>query len=111
MPSRSSSATGTRGGSGFWDFFFFLGSLVPAMLVGVALGNVIRGIPLNENGDYTGTFLELLNPYSLLVGVTGLVLLVTHGASWLAVKAEGPCTSVPSSGARRCSSSASCSPW
>jgi len=72
-----------------WDAFFFLGSLVPSLLVGVALGNVIRGIPLNEAGDYTGTFLELLNPYSLLVGVTGLVLLVTHGASWLAVKAEG----------------------
>jgi cytochrome d ubiquinol oxidase subunit II len=73
-----------------WDAFFFLGSLAPALLVGCALGNVIRGIPLNGNGDYTGTFVELLNPYSLLVAVTGLVLLVTHGASWLAVKAEGP---------------------
>ena len=39
---------------GFWDFCFFVGSLVPALLVGVALGNVIRGIPLNEAGDYTG---------------------------------------------------------
>ncbi len=75
---------------GFWDLCFFAGSLVPSLLVGVALGNVIRGIPLDEAGDYTGTFLELLNPYSLLVGVTGLVLLVTHGASWLAVKTEGP---------------------
>ena len=72
-----------------WDATFFLGSLAPALLVGVALGNVIRGIPLNANGDYTGTFLDLLNPYSLLVGVTGLALLVTHGASWLAVKTEG----------------------
>jgi cytochrome d ubiquinol oxidase subunit II len=77
------------GWHGFWDFCFFAGSLVPSLLVGVALGNVIRGIPLNEAGDYTGTFVELLNPYSLLVGVTGLVLLVTHGASWLAVKTEG----------------------
>jgi len=74
----------------FWDFCFFAGSLVPALLVGVALGNVIRGVPLNEAGDYTGTFLDLLNPYSLLVGVTGLVLLATHGVSWLAVKTEGP---------------------
>jgi cytochrome d ubiquinol oxidase subunit II len=73
-----------------WDAAFFGGSLVPALLVGVALGNVIRGIPLNDAGDYTGTFLELLNPYSLLVGVTGLVLLITHGVSWLAVKTEGP---------------------
>ena len=73
-----------------WDAAFFVGSLVPAILVGCALGNVIRGVPMNETGDYTGTFLDLLNPYSLLVAVTGLVLLVTHGASWLAVKTEGP---------------------
>ena len=73
-----------------WDGAFFLGSLVPALLVGCALGNVIRGVPMDAGGNYTGTFLELLNPYSLLVGVTGLVLLLTHGASWLAVKAEGP---------------------
>ena len=73
-----------------WDAAFFVGSLVPAILVGCALGNVIRGVPLNAAGEYTGTFLDLLNPYALLVAVTGLALLVTHGASWLAVKAEGP---------------------
>jgi len=71
-----------------WDGAFFLGSLVPALLVGCALGNVIRGVPLDANGDYMGTFLDLLNPYSLLVAVTGLFLIVTHGAAWLAVKAE-----------------------
>src|SRR5450756_2458162 len=52
-------------------------------------GNVIRGVPMNANGDYTGTFLQLLNPYSLLVAVTGLFLIVTHGAAWLALKSEG----------------------
>ena len=72
-----------------WDGAFFLGSLVPALLVGVALGNVIRGVPMDVRGNYTGTFLELLNPYALLVGVTGLFLIVQHGAAWLAVKAEG----------------------
>ena len=72
-----------------WDGAFFLGSLVPAILVGCALGNVIRGVPMNANGDYTGTFLQLLNPYSLLVAVTGLFLIVTHGAAWLALKSEG----------------------
>jgi cytochrome d ubiquinol oxidase subunit II len=72
-----------------WDGAFFLGSLVPSLLVGVALGNVIRGVPLDAQGNYTGTFLELLNPYSLLVGVTGLFLIVQHGAAWLAVKSEG----------------------
>jgi cytochrome d ubiquinol oxidase subunit II len=77
------------GWKGVWDGAFFLGSLVPSLLVGVALGNVIRGVPLDANGDYTGTFLELLNPYSLLVGVTGLALIVNHGVSWLAVKTEG----------------------
>ncbi len=72
-----------------WDGAFFLGSLVPSLLVGVALGNVIRGVPLDAQGNYTGTFLELLNPYSLLVGVTGLLLITQHGAAWLAVKSEG----------------------
>jgi len=72
-----------------WDAGFFVGSLLPALLAGVALGNVIRGVPLDGNGDYTGTFLELLNPYSLLIGVTGLALFATHGAAWLAYKTEG----------------------
>jgi cytochrome d ubiquinol oxidase subunit II len=72
-----------------WDGAFFVGSLVPSVLVGCALGNVIRGVPMNANGDYTGTFLQLLNPYSLLVAVTGLFLIVTHGAAWLALKSEG----------------------
>ncbi|HEX5642933.1 MAG TPA: cytochrome d ubiquinol oxidase subunit II, partial [Thermoleophilia bacterium] len=75
--------------SGVWDAAFFVGSLVPSVLVGVALGNVIRGVPMDAQGNYIGTFWELLNPYSLLVGVTGLFLLVQHGAAWLAVKAEG----------------------
>jgi cytochrome d ubiquinol oxidase subunit II len=72
-----------------WDGTFFVGSLVPAFLVGVALGNVIRGVPMDAQGNYIGTFWELLNPYSLLVGVTGLFLLVQHGAAWLWVKSDG----------------------
>jgi cytochrome d ubiquinol oxidase subunit II len=72
-----------------WDGAFFLGSLVPSLLVGVALGNVIRGVPMDAQGNYIGTFWNLLNPYSLLVGVTGLALIVQHGASWIAVKSEG----------------------
>ena len=76
--------------SAVWDGTFFLGSLVPALLVGVALGNVIRGVPMDAQGNYIGTFWELLNPYSLLVGVTGLFLLVQHGAAWVSVKSEGP---------------------
>jgi len=75
--------------SAVWDGTFFLGSLVPALLVGVALGNVIRGVPLDTQGNYIGSFWDLLNPYSLLVGVTGLALLTQHGAAWLSIKAEG----------------------
>ena len=72
-----------------WDAAFFLGSLVPSLLVGVALGNVIRGVPMNAQGDYIGTFWDLLNPYALLVGVTGLCLIAQHGAAWLTVKSDG----------------------
>jgi cytochrome d ubiquinol oxidase subunit II len=72
-----------------WDGAFFVGSLAPSILVGCALGNVIRGVPMDVEGNYTGTFLQLLNPYSLLVAVTGLFLIVQHGAAWLALKSEG----------------------
>jgi len=72
-----------------WDGTFFIGSLVPSLLVGVALGNVIRGVPMDPQGNYIGTFWDLLNPYSLLVGVTGLFLLVQHGAAWVSIKADG----------------------
>ena len=74
---------------GLWDFFFFLGSAVPALLLGVAVGNVIRGVPLNEVGDYTGTFLDLLNPFSLLVGLSGLAMFMSHGAAWIARQGRG----------------------
>ena len=70
-----------------WDAFFFLGSLLPALLFGVAVGNVIRGIPLDANGDYTGSFFALLNPFALLCGVLGLVHMLTQGASWIGLKA------------------------
>ncbi len=72
-----------------WDFAFFFGSLLPSVLIGVALGNVIRGVPLDAEGDYSGTFLALLNPYALLVGVTVLSLIAQHGAAWIALKSEG----------------------
>lgn len=71
-----------------WDVAFGLGSLVAALLLGVAFGNILRGIPIDETGTFTGNFLGLLNPFSLLVGITGLVLLTMHGAAWLALKSE-----------------------
>lgn len=72
-----------------WDLAFSLGSLLPALLFGVAVGNLVRGLPLNEAGDYIGGFFALLNPYSLLVGVAGLAMFATHGALYLVLKTEG----------------------
>jgi cytochrome d ubiquinol oxidase subunit II len=71
-----------------WDLAFGVGSLLPALLVGVALGNVIVGLPLNAQGDYAGTFLGLLNPYSLLGGALGLTLFVVHGGLFQIMKLE-----------------------
>ncbi|MBL7022526.1 MAG: cytochrome d ubiquinol oxidase subunit II, partial [Candidatus Marinimicrobia bacterium] len=72
----------------FWDISFGIGSLLPALLFGVAVGNLMRGIPL-ENGIFTGTFLGLLNPFSILVGLLSLTMFVMHGAIYLNMKTEG----------------------
>ena len=62
---------------------------MPALLFGVALGNILRGIPIDHRPLFTGTFLGLLNPYSLLVGILSLALFTMHGALYLAMKTEG----------------------
>jgi len=72
-----------------WDALFFVGSAVPAALFGVALGNVVRGVPLDAQGDYAGSFWDLLNPFALVVGLTGVLMLLVQGAAWAAVKTEG----------------------
>jgi cytochrome d ubiquinol oxidase subunit II len=71
-----------------WDTTFGLSSLVAALLLGVAFGNVLRGVPIDADGAYVGSFIGLLNPFALLVGVTGLVLLVLHGSAYMAIKTE-----------------------
>jgi cytochrome d ubiquinol oxidase subunit II len=74
----------------FWDISFSVSSILLPVLYGVAFGNIIRGIPLTAAGDYTGTFLGLLNPYAVLVGLLTLALCVLHGATYLIGKSDGP---------------------
>jgi cytochrome d ubiquinol oxidase subunit II len=72
-----------------FDWAFGIGSLVPSLLFGVAVGNVLRGVPLTAGGEWAGSFVGLLNPYSLLIGLVTLSLFVMHGALWLWLKSEG----------------------
>jgi cytochrome d ubiquinol oxidase subunit II len=72
-----------------WDVAFSVASIVAAPLMGIALGNVVRGILLDAAGNYTGTFFDLLNPYALTVGVTTVTLFVMHGAIYLTLRTEG----------------------
>jgi len=72
-----------------WDTALFVGSLLPAVLWGVAFGNVLRGIPLNAAHDYTGNFFTFLNGYALLGGLATLVLFTLHGTVFLALKTTG----------------------
>ena len=72
-----------------FDTMIVIGSAVPALLWGVAFGNVVRGVPLDENFNYIGTFFDLLNPYALLAGLTTLLLFFTHGVIFVSTKTEG----------------------
>ncbi len=80
-----------------WDWALFIGGAVPALIFGVAVGNVLQGVPFELTPDlfarYEGAFYAkfagLLNPFALLAGVVSLMILVTHGAAWLSFKAEG----------------------
>jgi cytochrome d ubiquinol oxidase subunit II len=73
----------------YWDFAFGIGSLIPALLYGVAIGNILRGLPIDAQGGYHGTFLGLLNPYALVVGAVSLSMFVMHGAIYMTLKSEG----------------------
>jgi len=72
-----------------WDACIIGGSFVPALLWGVAFGNIVRGVRLDANHEYVGGFFTLLNPYALLGGLTTLTLFTLHGAVFLALKTDG----------------------
>lgn len=73
-----------------WDWCIFVGSLLPAILFGVAFANLVRGVPIDANMQYVGGFFNLLNPYALLGGVATLAIFTLHGALFLTLKLEGP---------------------
>ncbi|MGH9393108.1 MAG: cytochrome d ubiquinol oxidase subunit II [Terriglobales bacterium] len=75
--------------SAFWDATFCIASLLLALLLGVALGNVVRGLPIGGNGYFLGSFTLMLNPYALLTGLLSLAVLAWHGLNLMRTKAEG----------------------
>ncbi|WP_284255182.1 cytochrome d ubiquinol oxidase subunit II [Brucella sp. bbatCR03] len=76
-----------------WDWALFIGGFVPALIFGVAVGNVLQGVPFRLNGDlqifYEGSFFGLLNPFALLCGILSVTMLTMHGAAWLVLKTDG----------------------
>ncbi len=76
-----------------WDWALFVGGAVPALIFGVAMGNVLQGVPFHFNPDmvpfYDGNFFGLLNPFALVAGIVSLSMIVMHGAAWLNLKSEG----------------------
>jgi len=72
-----------------WDVSFAAGSVLCALLIGVAMGNIVWGVPLRADNEFGGGFLTLLKPYTLLTGVTTLALFMMHGAIYLVMKTEG----------------------
>jgi cytochrome d ubiquinol oxidase subunit II len=72
-----------------WDVGFAGGSILSSLLIGIAMGNIAWGVPIDERGEFAGTFLGLLRPYPLLVGVTTVALFMMHGAIYAVMKTEG----------------------
>ena len=76
-----------------WDWALFVGSFVPALVFGVAVGNVLEGVPFTLDRDlrmtYEGSFFGLFTPFSLLCGLLSVAMLVMHGGAWLGLKTDG----------------------
>lgn len=78
-----------------WDWALFVGGVVPALVFGVAVGNVLSGAPFRLDSDlrafFDGSFLGLFTPFTLICGLLSVAMLVLHGSAWLAIKVEhGP---------------------
>jgi cytochrome d ubiquinol oxidase subunit II len=72
-----------------WDVSFSVSSIVSTLLVGVALGNLIYGVPLTPDHEFAGSFIGMLHPYALLIGITTVALFMMHGAIYVVLKTEG----------------------
>jgi cytochrome d ubiquinol oxidase subunit II len=72
-----------------WDMAFCVASIGVSFLLGAALGNIIAGIPLDSGGNFAGSFVDLLNPYAVLVGLATVALFMMHGAIYLVLRTEG----------------------
>lgn len=87
-----------------WDWGLFAGGAIPALVFGVAFGNLLLGVPFRLDDllrpTYTGSFLGLLDPFALLTGLVSLAMLVMHGAVWLQLRTEDPIAGRARSAAR-----------
>lgn len=73
----------------FWDVMFSLSSILIGLVIGLLLGNMIEGVPLNAAQDYVGTFADFFRPYSVIVSITAMSLFAMHGTIYLTMKTEG----------------------
>ena len=76
-----------------WDWVLFFSGFVPTLIFGVALGNVLQGVPFRLDSSmhifYDGSFFGLLNPFAVLCGLVSIAMLVMHGSAWLQLKTDG----------------------
>jgi cytochrome d ubiquinol oxidase subunit II len=76
-----------------WDWGIFIGSFVPPLVIGVAFGNLLQGVPFSVDEylrlTYTGNFFQLLNPFGLLAGVVSVAMIITQGATYLQMRTVG----------------------
>jgi cytochrome d ubiquinol oxidase subunit II len=72
----------------FWANAYFIGNLIPSILFGVALGNVVLGIPMDNQFHFTGSFFDLLRPFALFMGLLSLFILINHSIGYLIIKTE-----------------------
>lgn len=73
----------------FWDWSIFVGSFVPALLLGVAFGNLVSGVPIGQDMQYAGNFFDLLKPYALLAGIALVAGCLLYGATFISLKTTG----------------------